>query len=398
MVMVELGCDDLDAENVEAFEEAITGGILVTSNTEPFSSAVQFNVLSRGCSGSKIGERRFLTAAHCLVGVSPGVTISITNELDRTQGRRFAIITKVDRHPSFDSPTVLPSAFSYDVGVFEISIDTPSIPSYPFRSTFVDVSSSFITVGYGCDESPNGAGRLGKKQMAPLSAGSPWTADQGVHTIRGTGLALICSGDSGGPVYMPSANGSWEIVGVNSSVGRVENTYSSLLARTGSVRRWLNSPAINVFAEGENGTFLNGKSAKCIGIDGASPAEGAQARQFYCDGRGQPTDNQSWELRSNGAGRFRFVNRRSGLCLGVSGGSVADGALIQQFACGAANPGNNQSWGFVRTSGDYFQVVNGKSGKCIGVDGGSTANGAVLAQFPCSALGRTDNQSWLFTR
>jgi nitroreductase len=86
------------------------------------------------------------------------------------------------------------------------------------------------------------------------------------------------------------------------------------------------------------------------------------------------------------------------MCLGVDGGSVSNGALIQQFNCAAPSPGNNQSWRFVRTSGDYYQIVNGKSEKCIGVSGGSTANGAILAQFSCSVLGSVNNQSWLFTR
>jgi hypothetical protein len=143
---------------------------------------------------------------------------------------------------------------------------------------------------------------------------------------------------------------------------------------------------------------MNGKSGKCIGINGASTANGAQSAQFFCDSRNQPNDNQSWQLRDVGNGRFNFVNRHSGLCLGVDGASIDNGALLQQFNCAAPDPNNNQAWRFVRTSGDYFQVVNAKSNRCIGVDGGSTANGAVLAQFTCSSLGSINNQSWIFTR
>ena len=72
--------------------------------------------------------------------------------------------------------------------------------------------------------------------------------------------------------------------------------------------------------------------------------------------------------------------------------------FLSQFACDPApTAGENQSWSFVQSSGDYYQIRNGKSGKCIGITGGSTANGASALQFTCGALGGLGNQTFLFT-
>jgi Ricin-type beta-trefoil lectin domain-like len=42
-----------------------------------------------------------------------------------------------------------------------------------------------------------------------------------------------------------------------------------------------------------------------------------------------------------------------------------------------------------------YQVVNSKSDLCLGVSGGSVENGAPLGQYNCSPVGSINNQSWL---
>jgi hypothetical protein len=85
-------------------------------------------------------------------------------------------------------------------------------------------------------------------------------------------------------------------------------------------------------------------------------------------------------------------------CVGVDHASTAPGANIAQFNC-ESNPQepNNQLWLLVNE-----RIINNKSGKCIGVDHASTAIGAQLKQFDCDSLdplppGQKSNQVWHIT-
>jgi hypothetical protein len=135
-------------------------------------------------------------------------------------------------------------------------------------------------------------------------------------------------------------------------------------------------------------SWQNVKSGRCIGVSGASTANGALIQQFTCDG----TSNQNWRGASNAAGQNTLTNQKSGRCMGVSGASTASGAVIAQFTCDGST---NQKWVLVGVGGTTTNPIvnfrNVKSGLCIGVNGASTANGAQLAQFRCDGL---NNQQW----
>jgi hypothetical protein len=131
----------------------------------------------------------------------------------------------------------------------------------------------------------------------------------------------------------------------------------------------------------------NAKSGRCIGVDGASTANGALIKQFTCAGSTVP-NNQIWDQQSipGWGGFYRFRNSKSGLCMGVDGASVSSGANIGQFNCSGTSPPNNQIW-----LTNSVKLVNSKSGLCLGVNGASTANGAQLKQFACDG---SLNQQW----
>jgi len=131
--------------------------------------------------------------------------------------------------------------------------------------------------------------------------------------------------------------------------------------------------------------FKNDKSALCIGVDGASTANGALLKQFGCS-PGAP--NQTWAPTSGDP--ENLVNAKSSKCMGVDGASVSAGANIGQFDCGNRSP--NQLWSIVNQGGPDWHIKNSKSGLCIGVDGGSTAAGAQLKQFGCDE--QAPNQNW----
>jgi hypothetical protein len=89
-----------------------------------------------------------------------------------------------------------------------------------------------------------------------------------------------------------------------------------------------------------------------LGIDGGSNANGAAAIQASPTG----AVNQDWLKRSTGypAGVVALVNRKSGLCLGISGGSLNDGAQAAQFFCdGSPTWAGRSSTGCDRSGGAY---------------------------------------------
>lgn len=393
-------------EALNAIDESITGGTLVTSNTAPYSSVVK---TSMGCTATKIGARRFLTAAHCLAGVSVGNTVQITNALNGTfpAGSTYTL-TRVNQHPSYENGNNL--VVSYDIGVFDIGSDTATIPALGIDSTFFADGTTAMYVGYGCDR--NDATHSGKKQRGAQTSislatyqGNPGstTADaqqsEYTHYVIDSGSAGVigCPGDSGGPLLRTDASGAWVISGVNSyfySNSADPNTPTLpyyFHPRTGNTRLWIGTPQKNVFTAGSGGIFIDKKSSKCIGVAGGSTASNTDLRQYHCDVRRQSTDNQYWSLIDRGSGFFSIKNGKSGLCIGVDGASTASGARIAQYACDGAT---NQSWKFVSVTTGYYSVVNKKSNLCIGVSGASTANDVGLFQFACD---NSLNQSWIFS-
>ena len=105
-------------------------------NTDPYDAVVKIQVPRGGCSATKIGARRFLTAAHCLnPGSSVGSTVRITNSLSGSSWDVTTTMTRVDVHPSWRGDDF--ALTTYDVGVFEIGIDTPAIATRTIRSTYV---------------------------------------------------------------------------------------------------------------------------------------------------------------------------------------------------------------------------------------------------------------------
>ncbi|MFF3444155.1 RICIN domain-containing protein [Streptosporangium sp. NPDC002721] len=125
-------------------------------------------------------------------------------------------------------------------------------------------------------------------------------------------------------------------------------------------------------------------SGKCLDVDGASRADGANVIQWTC--RSQP--NQKWDLVATDSGYYTLRAAHSGKCLDVDGASRADGANIIQWTC-QSQP--NQQWRLVQKDNEYFALVSRHSGKCLDVDGASKADGANIIQWTCQSQ---PNQQW----
>ena len=77
-------------------------------------------------------------------------------------------------------------------------------------------------------------------------------------------------------------------------------------------------------------------------------------------------------------GTYKLLNMLSGKALDVSGGSLENGARVQQWT---DNGTSAQQWNFERVSDGSFKIKNVGSGKVLDMSAASSENGAALTQW-----------------
>ncbi|MGC0373916.1 RICIN domain-containing protein [Streptomyces sp. SAI-229] len=125
-------------------------------------------------------------------------------------------------------------------------------------------------------------------------------------------------------------------------------------------------------------TLIARHSGRCADVTGQSLWQGAQVKQYGCNGGG----NQKYWFKSVGGGHHQLVVRNSGLCVRENASTVT------QEDCDASATG--QQWS-VTTTGSYVTLRSRATGECLDVNGASTADSAALITYTCN--GGT-NQQW----
>jgi secreted trypsin-like serine protease len=183
--------------------EAIVGG-QATSGFAAVGALTQQG--SPFCTGTVVGKRLVVTAAHCLAG-------------QRASNIRFALgssafapqsvlgVARIATHPQYDANQI-----KNDIGVVVLSQDAPVTPIAINDSMSTSwVGRSLTFVGFGATNGYNSTG-VGTKRAVTIP----------VSEVGGTQFAYAddsrntCFGDSGGPAFAESASGALVIVGVTS--------------------------------------------------------------------------------------------------------------------------------------------------------------------------------------
>ncbi|MET9436675.1 family 43 glycosylhydrolase [Streptomyces sp. NPDC006551] len=122
-------------------------------------------------------------------------------------------------------------------------------------------------------------------------------------------------------------------------------------------------------------TLVNRNSGKCLDVAGGSTADGTNIAQWTCNGGA----HQKWRIEDLGDDTSQLVNVATGKVMDTADCSVADGADLRQWSW---LNNNCQKFRLVHTaSGDHVRIVNESSGKVADVADCGTANGADVRQW-----------------
>jgi hypothetical protein len=369
-----------DEADVGQSQEGISGGNLAANNNAPFNAVVKLP----GCTGTKIGPRRFLTAGHCNGMINParsttgGAQVTIDNTLNGNSPTTIAV-SRFYVHPSYGDPAGMGS----DAAVLDVSQDTPSISTMAVDNLTVPQPSGVTILGYGCDDRNPSNG--GKKQWANLTtltfaeitalAGSGTAVHDPLYLYYNGGpvdgnYVQLCPGDSGGPVvrfFSTSTGSSWRVSGIdvyrfNDSANTVKMSAST---RTAPIAGWIGAPTLGAV----HGTITNVLTGKCLSGGGATTS-GSAVILDVCDPTTASSGTQFWSLVPTNIGgvvKNQIKNGKSGLCL--DGGTTAGATNLTMTSCLVAA---RQRWSVTANAQTPGTIVQEQTGQNLGALGGAT--------------------------
>jgi V8-like Glu-specific endopeptidase len=259
------GTLDLDERYRRNFSDTtrVWGGDPVVPGTFPDTVAITGN--GKVCTGTVIGPKTVLTAAHCYcAGVKETVYFGDSVHGATSTGHISGGKSMIPCAPIFRIE---------DGDVALLTLETPlTIPPRAFASSSLLNSANFgRAVGYGVGANaitdPAGIKRMVDVPMASVSCNGTVKVGQSTfpdstyyHCASGRELVAgapsldkdTCNGDSGGPLYVQSADGSLYLAGTTSRATGAPGVRTCgdggiYVRADGSVVNWIQSLGIHVF-------------------------------------------------------------------------------------------------------------------------------------------------------
>ncbi|XP_055689392.1 trypsin-3-like [Lutzomyia longipalpis] len=184
-------------------ENRIAGGEEAQAGQFPWIGAIEYVEFSQVCAGSVLSDHWFLTAAHCVINLTPdSIYVRVGSRFRETGGQTHRIINSTI-HPDFARG----AAYDYDVAVCEVEgiMAGPGIRPIPLTRAEPNVGQRVFVSGWGATEQQGYPAEVLRFVNIPvISRESCNSSYNGLITDRMICASEsgrdICSLDNGGPL------------------------------------------------------------------------------------------------------------------------------------------------------------------------------------------------------
>jgi secreted trypsin-like serine protease len=247
------------AESAGTVRQAVVGGKSV-SNTEFAAVGALVRVDAHSsrfvCTGTAVGPRLVLTAAHCVSNSMGLVFVHGTDPL-APEAERFRVAA-VRAHPGF---AISGEEVEHDIAVVTLAEDVTNVEPVS-RAKVAPLAGHPVTlVGYGAT-SVEDSRRLDGVRLKNAAESSVDEVSDLRLVIGGADAPENCTGDSGGPALAEDANGVLQLIGVVSSA-----RHAATPCEGGSVHMRVDAYA--AFIEESEGGASTGEPGSCALDPGA---------------------------------------------------------------------------------------------------------------------------------
>lgn len=218
-VLLALSVAFAQAQDTGFVAPPVVGGTVVPAGE--WNDVVLVDIGDSICTGTLIGPRTVLTAAHCNSGVR-GVIVGTKDYYDQSQGTYYTASASVS-HPNY-------RGFGYDIAVVRLNNAVTGVQPRAFSvdcaSEYIRDGNSVHLVGFGSDRVDGGGYNSLLKEASTVITDADCSSDYGCDGSMNLGDEIVagnngvdsCFGDSGGPMYLQTPYG-YSLVGVVSRAG-----------------------------------------------------------------------------------------------------------------------------------------------------------------------------------